>query len=526
MKNYRRLANTGIVGVAFLLVLMTAGCVKKRPAAFDQGQGIDAQEVSSLSTKFTLTTGEPISGANGSEATSVEVSSDLMHAMNKFPLVTYETNCPLLGQDLPFRAKPHHQYEIRYQATDQNLIILKVAKKEDLPSDEWPYAQALENDLIGVPLVGYPIRYFSVQKRVNEDNKPTSRLIEIPVVNRAEASHFRIDRASPTISQAEAKIDVYPVSYFRGEWYYESTIIDAKIGQEDKLGNSVGMDTRLNPATRVNMVFDSKSSLAGVNANHDERIDKDDRLNQAYVFSIPIEWKDYRVQKFGREAGISEEAYTEKEVTQRPFIHLKFREINTPDDAIASLFKTLSLDMSKLPGGERRLLDLKFSQDFFSFTILRGESGVKVRYAFRRIPEGVPVLAARPFNREDTRKFGYFVSKKHVIYDRHIQRQADIDAVGMMSRFNPMKKEIVYHFSNQTPAKGSTYGWTREMARYAIHFWDQAFQMAGAPTRIRLDESKDVDVGDTRYNVINLVNPIASGGWHGFGPRDISESCG
>ncbi len=507
----KRLNST--VAALMVFALGTTACVKKRPTRLAQGQGVDAQLITEVGKqRFTITTLAAIDGSliSASEK-QVEVADDMPDVVNKLPLVQYKTDSELLGNDLPLRGRPSFKYEGRVQLTDQYLRVLKVGKKADLPFEEWPYAVQLEDGLLGVPLVGYRVRFFRIEHARNEDDKRTSRLIEVSIADKSEATHFRIDRTSRTVFEALDKIDVYPASYFKGEWYYQATIVAAQLGMEGDLGMQQGHDVNFRAASRVRLDLSNKKALQGINLNKDERVRDDDRLNQAYVLSIPLEWKEYQAEVTGRDQGMREEEIHRNEETKRPFVKLKFEEVVTPDED--SIFGALARIQ-----GRNQLADLKLTKDYFSFTILKASSGVKIRYSLRRIDPNQEMAEPRPFFEKDRETFGYFSTTRVFEWDRRIQRRRDVEARQMMNRFNPAQKEIVYHFSTETPKSNEEYGWVRELARYAIHFLDQSFQKAGTSIRVRIDESHDVDLGDLRYNILHIVNPIRSTSNLGYGP--------
>lgn len=500
---------------------ISAGCVKKRKTQFAQGQGVDAQEIQSIAgAKGTLTTGKPLSGSNRSSSeTPLQVEENLGDTMNFFPLVEYTTDSELVGKDLPLRGRTNFRYELRHELTDSHLRVLKVGKKQDIPSEEWSYAVQLENDLIGVPLVGYYVRYFRVDHVQNQDNKKTSRLVELPVADRNGATHFRIDRTSRQIFQAVEKIDTYPAGYFKGEWYYQETVLATNLMHAVREeGFQGGIDTSFSPATRIRIDLSNNKALLGINLNRDVRISDSDKLNQREVFSIPIEWKSYRAEKNGRSEGLREEENREAKDVDRPYVKIQFEELTTPRDGMAALTSVFAKAFGRLTGSQR-LVDLRFSRDYFSFTILNGGLGTKVRYFLLRIDPKKTLAEPRPYLDKDMRQFGYYFTRRDVEKDRTMIRRQDIESTYMVNRFNIQRKEIVYHFSKDTPKVGERYGWVREVAQQTINLWDQAFQMAGSPIRIRINPNEDVDLGDLRFNVLHIVNPlISNGSFLGYGP--------
>lgn len=193
-----------------LAVGLASGCTKKRPDQLAQNQGIDAQKVGDVqSWTHTLNTKDSVFTPNKTVAeNNVTISDDLGNIINNYPLVDYTTDSELLGEDIPLRGKPNHSYQLRYELGDSYLRILKVDKKSNIPSEEWPYAVQLEDGLLGVPLVGYNVSYFNIEQALNEDRKRTSTLIETKVSRPEEGTYVRIDRTSRQIFEAVQKVDI------------------------------------------------------------------------------------------------------------------------------------------------------------------------------------------------------------------------------------------------------------------------------------------------------------------------------
>src|SRR5690606_19067917 len=152
--------------------------------------------------------------------------------------------------------------------------------------------------------------------------------------------------------------------------------------------------------------------------------------------------------------------------------------------------------------------DLIVYDGFLSFTIEDNRIQNKTRYTFMRSNDDRGYEKRRYFL-EDMRKFGYFATEKDQIVDHRTNRRDDKEELKSISRFNP-KKDIVYYFSDITPGGKNDpdrdkNAWNRDVGREAINLWQQAYKKAGIPINIRLNEEKDVALGDIRYNIINLV---------------------
>lgn len=492
----------------FALLPLVSGCTKKRPDRFAQGQGINLDAVADFQDKtFWLKTGGALAPANSTKSDNLNVQESVT-GFNNFPLVQYTTNSDLLGNDLPFRGRPNFTYEIRYRLTDNYLKIYKVGKKEDIPFAEWTYAETMNDGRLAVPLVGYGIQsYVRVENARNGDNEKTHIQIEIPEKTPGNASHFKIDRLNRMIFSAVDKVDVYPADYFRGEWFYSETTIDTKVGQEKEIGGVGGVDTNLSMASRIRILLNSNSYMRGANVNIDERLDKKDDLSYEYVFNIPIAWKEYRAVRQGKQSALSEEEVLEQIPTKRPFVKIDFESLITTSNELTSALSIFNRIL-----GVQKVVDIQFSPDFFSFTLLKVATGSRVKYSFLRAKDRQYRAVRRHF-KDDRKLYGYFTTSRKVIFDRDFQRREDFERNIFLNRFDP-EQDIVFHFTTNTPKKK----WIRDVGRAAVHYWNRAFELAGTKARVRIDESNDVALGDIRYNTLNFLYSITGSNLNGFGP--------
>ena len=78
----------------------------------------------------------------------------------------------------------------------------------------------------------------------------------------------------------------------------------------------------------------------------------------------------------------------------------------------------------------------------------------------------------------------------------------DEDQIYLLRVHSNDQGRVPIHFSNATPHDDLI----RSIGREAVSLWNQALSMAGISWRIYLDETKDVNVGDNRYNILNMPN--------------------
>lgn len=512
-------------------------CVKKRPDIVQQGANLESLRTINVNeqkvltenenifiqkTPYTLKVTETLTKLENSKARKVVVEPDIKD-FKFLDVVNFETNDPLLmgrAKSAEVLGEIGQEYKIEYEISSQNLTVCKLVTEEQISHYEKSYSRKSGN-LWSVPVGGYDILgFYKVEKQLNADNRPTNVLIKVPVAreNYKLATHYELDTKSFKPFKREQKIDIVPKSMFEGEWYFTETTVAARHGLNVDLGDVGGVDSALNPASKIRFIFQD-NFIYGLNTNIDEKFKADDNyLNYNTVIKIPIELIDFRRTYSGSHAlGFSEEKIAQKESMQNNFLALKIADVQT-----ASSLSNLDQIFFSFSSNYRDVLDVIYGKNYFSFSIMDGSSNTVKRFSLRKVVEdsGERKYKSRQLFKKDFQIFGTFSTQKNKKIDYSVARQADIEALQLMARHNP-KKDIVYHFSTQTPKDN----WHRNIGREAINIWQQAFKKAGLKIQILLDESKDVELGDIRYNILNIV-PNDIGRVLGFGPSLVDSDTG
>lgn len=501
----------------FALVLIVSSCSEKRPEHFEQSQGINLDPVSAYQGKtFDLETRDAIGKTPAEGDLKVEAN---IPGVNLFPIVSYTTSAKLLG-DTPFVGRPHTHYEIRYELKDnKRLLVSKVAKKEDLPFQDYPFATQLADGRLSVPLLTYDVRYFRVDYKKTDQDEPTTTLIEMPEELLDRASHVRVDLASKKISEPIAQANIFPRSLFDGEWYYSATIVDVPDQEKLSVGTSfgIGVDTGLTVATKV-YFFKSASTLQGFNRSIDPSLDPGNPVNAKSVIDIPVEWEDYQLSQDGN---LRREKSTQCIGADCRYMRIKWTDLTTY--RVKESLKNVRVIEDGGRGSNRKLEDVSLAPGYISFTLFDPTRNERIRYAFLKAEKRN--YEPRSYPKEDRKKFGYFTVVKPKLKTADVYRPADVESLVLLNRYNPKAGEIVYHFTESSPG-GKENQWAREAIRNAVSSWNEAFSRAQVKLRIRLDESFDVALGDIRYNAINLIDAVASNPAAGMGPKVADPTTG
>ena len=512
------------VATALLVMGLASACTKEKPL-MPQHRGQVVNNLYKFKTSeldgrtFLLQTGK----AKQSENTSVSVETKIN--LEKFRSASYpfvEYSVPpeiehLLGS-FEFIGRPHHTYQMRIELDDEKLWLYAVAPKSDISSQLFHVADPIgELDVEGrelykVAIMGMPVTYLTVEVIIDSYGKPTSRTTEYPVFKKDMSRHVHLHHFQKTQFKYLEKVDVYPADLFEGDWYFAETIVATIAGEEGAQGGSSNLlgvtDSSLTESTKLRFVRD-RDKIRGININIDDRLDETDEVNFQTVVEMPVQWKDFRIKPNGNSLALSEEEVPDTHWRDKNFGEFKFSEIRTA---------SLGSQVNNTALANRELVGLEISENYRSYTIFLHRRNVRVRHSFMRANKRsyTPKVAYR----DDMQKFGYFTTTKKVLDTFEIARIEDLDNLVMINRFDISQGETVYHFTKTSPSH------LRSVGELAITAWNEAFEEAGVDFKLRLEKDKDVELGDLRYNAINIIESISGSGSYGFGPSIVDPQTG
>ncbi len=519
-----------------LSIMILIGCTKERADEFAQGQGQqDLWTISQFQNKyFIVETGGALIEKKATNADELELATgdESYTELNNFDLVSYTTDSTLL-KDVPFRAKKYTTYQVRYVVTKDYLKVMKVAKKELLPSQEQVIAKQIPGtQLWEVPLIGYPITLKKVEQIEDANGDKTSKLQEYGTSALAGASHFKINITDRKLFDADEKNDIFPINLFGEieddedsdnkdniklgeEWFYAATIISTNAENSDKIGRDLSVDSEQAYVSRIQFIR-TVNSVIGKNVNMDEGIDSDE-INAKAALEIPIEWVDYKIATIGKDSALTEEEVGDDHLEAK---HWKKR-------------KYMKIDFAKTKAGfgvndDNEVLNPKFENleitaNYISFTIYYPDSGVKVKYALKKAETP---KKGRIYFKDDRTKFGFFKTSKRFINSYEYYYQDDFDKQVLINRFYPGENgKIEYHFTHETPEE------FRPVVQKAVDGWNEIFKKAGnkddgTAYEIVLNKEEDVDLGDLRYNIINILDTQNGARLLGYGPSIADTKSG
>ncbi len=515
----RRLLILGVLTIA------ASGCVKKRPTVEGDNQNLAA--LVSIRTLETTTceirTKDVKQNVNNSVTQQERISTSSSVGIKNLNYVNFDSNCPYIqgATDLiNLRAQPNTVYKAGYEVDSNNVTLFKYVTSDQLTLLEKPSAKPF-GTLWKVPVGGFEITgFFTVGRAKNSDNRDTNQLERKTVDSRdfLSATHVAFKQNFESF-KIVVKTDVMPKDYFKGDWYFNATDVYKRI-DTGQGGSSANTDAGFHEANKIAFLIE-QDKLIAYNTNIDSRLvsDKHD-LNLNAALRIPIRGTDYRRKIVGNGFGLEDEEIPDVRYQDAKFIALDFKKaesFSTTQTAIEKILNSLSSNFNYLVV----VKDLVIEDNYFSFTLEDRGTETVTTYSFMRVLPDRPKYTPQISYADDMLKFGFFTSKKSQIIDEKLQSRRDDEKITFVNHFNP-NVDIVYYFSNVSPNDK----WVRDIGREAVNLWQQAFAKAGIKTKIVLKDapSDDKDLGDIRYNIINLNNDL--GGLLGLGPSLADPDTG
>ena len=449
------------------------------------------------------------------EKVSVSVSKDVTiksdrSTLKPYYLVDYDILSPktdtetilskLVGKIDDFRGFPDTFYRIVPHLYNNYLILYRVSDKEKLPYIEAPLSVKVGNKL-ATPLVGYPIEYCIEEKVLDTgSNKETGQYrFKCKDVAKEAATYIRLieNKANFSYLVAEKK-DIFPSGFFAGDWFFVEIVVKSS---GDQSTGGLGQHQDFQNAALVEFEPTS-NSLEAVDTKRFKMDEKDTLSN----FSIPVEWKEYKIE--GDSGTLDKYKFSETEKTTTKNIERPY----------------FIIDFAKLAEKDNQEIDkVHIEDDYFSFTIKTRDARKNTwkKYAFKRVVENPDYVQKRWFERDSSLFFPVFQVNRKYYKTARDHTEQDQEKYIRTTRFDPRShngssvKIIKWYFSKQTPQLK----WVRDFGHTAVDYWDKVFQEAGKKSgyKIRIvlcdphspntlcDENEDKELGDIRYNILNMM---------------------
>ncbi len=505
-------------GIFVLLTLLTA-CQKKRSPEFIQGDGEYVYKIADFQGKtYPLETGKVTGPGVVTDADLLE-SPETSDILRSFPSVEFHSNIELtqvshddLNQLFVF-GKPETEevYQLQLGFTENHLIVYKLAKKSDIPSDELTFAIPAAGGLYQVPLFGYPLKKYVVDYVVDDRGKPTKQKRTISKDFLADSTHFSVDTSSVKVFTRAEKKNLLPTSFFNesNEWFYELSIVDGPLSTQ--IGAQLG-------AGKVRFLRTSNSLIAvDLNIPDEAKTLAGEKLQR--IIELPVRWADFELIKTGDDAMLKELLLDEQDAgadnwQNRAFGLLDLKRLNNLDNASTNSVRVTRLEVD---------------ENYFSVTLSYSDlNGIALHYSFARSDRAVK---GQVYPVADQRKYGFWRAIRNFYLGNLTSTEKNYAQNTFLSRMYPNENNVIEVYLTENTPDIPIFV---DSIEKAIQAWDRTFveaakgtQYESNPIRVTLNRSRKVKNGDVRYNKISFYDfNINVGGLLGYGPSVTDDRTG
>ena len=429
---------------------------------------------------------------------------------------------PLEAAQQEFIGMLNTEYQILFDFRDDWLILYKASEREELipfteRSSEEP---SLRNSgLYAVPFIGYKVQYCDVKQREINGEK-TNEYIKTACDARLKTAST--DKEKPYVQiigtqqvyQYVPKLDLLPSNYFDGRWFFTRAVVKSASDLKEMLYTD---NAYLVEATK------GEDSLHFMDKSGDVEEAVQDRK-----YKLHIKWKKYKmdanfqekeeaISKLIEEIELAEnntnKPENETEMSTEPAAKDGEKTNTAPEESeeireVKIRAPYLLVDFDNLLEENKELKELFVSDNFFSYVIERSSGNKKeqTKYSFLRESS----LDKSGFQAKRWHKSNH--EKYFGVLPAWPQEDGDV-LDNDESRFSHFKQfqfntnggdqTIRWHFSKNS----TTDLFYRDIAREAVNIYHQAFQhISNGKIKVILVESEDKNLGDLRYNLINLLD--------------------
>lgn len=517
---------TAFLSLLALSLIAMACEPKKKDPVFEQGVSMDGMHLISThqNTVYPIETKEPLLEEDFLKSRNVSILP-YESEKSEFEFVKYDTTAPFLkdldGSPWPLLARPKTKdvYSFVFQLTDKQLVVYKKASGHNLSKNEKSFAHSIDKgDHFLVPQFSLSIELFTVEEAQDISGQKLGFLKKFQKQKLSEASYFKPKLETLKIANSADREYAFPVSYFtKSDWFFSATVVQSA---EIPEGLSINADFEYQEASRIKFVLE-QTRLTAKNLNIDAVVaGQDDKaraeIQMQDVMYIPA--TPYDIVKESAppgEVGLSEKYSTARPWQKRNYVHL---DLKAAYSVASNFFKSgISNDAN--------LISYSFDDKSLNFTVFYTFQKQMVRYSFRRAH--TPIENPRfAIGNDIEEHFGFFTTDKAFIPGAEHVRLRDYQTNTFINRFYPENSsepgKIIFRFSHNSQRAPELF---KEAAREAIEQWNRAFQLTGYS--VELKEDFTTDIGDIRYNTINLIyEEKGTMGLLGYGPSVADTKSG
>ena len=416
--------------------------------------------------------------------------------LNEYELLDYTIEEPktkqqkilkkLLGKIRNFKGFPNTDYYILPHLVGNYLILYKLAPPDKIPYNELPLAKRV-GDMLAVPFVGYSVKYCHAVKILRNKRKTLkSRPLCKGVPPNKPVKYIRLLERDKQVFSYLQKLNFFQRDFFNGEWFHFQTLVRSPGSGDSSIEH---------PYFKTARLVKFHPSIGKMDVVEVNQLKQDDEKRALF---IPVKWTDYEIARDSENLHRSFSERLKEDILEmdRPYLQIKFNEL------VNNEFKY---------GGEggKSLKAVAITEDYISFDIeitAKGRVAYLMKYAFKRYIKNQSYIEKKWFRKDSLLFFPLPHVKRKYYQDPADHTERDEDRFERTTRFDPNLKEILWYFSEHS----TQLKWIRDLGHEAVVLLNKALKEAGKESdnkiKIRLDKSGlDKEVGDIRYNILNLI---------------------
>ena len=417
--------------------------------------------------------------------------------LNEYELLDYKIIEPktkqqeilkkLLGKIRNFRGFPDTNYYILPHFVGNYLILYKLGSPDKIPYVELPLAKRI-GGMLAVPFVGYPVEYCEAVKFLDSNLRETlkSRPLCKGVKLEEPVEYIRLRAHKKQVFEYLDKLDFFQRDFFKGQWFHFRTLVRSSADRVKEIEHTSFKRARL---------VEFHPALGKMDVVEVYNLKQDDEKR---VLFIPVKWTDYEIAKDSENLDSSFSERLKKDIHEinRPYLEIKFNEL-------------IQNEFEYQEEGGKSLKSVIVTKDYISFDVeitTKGKVAYLMKYAFKRYVENPDYVEKQWFKRDSFLFFPMSEVERKYYEDPTDHTLMDANRFKRVVRFDPKSEEIKWYFSKQTAQAK----WIRDLGYEAEKAVNKALREAGKGSdydiKIVLDRSgADKEVGDIRYNVLNLI---------------------
>ena len=486
-----------------------------------------------------------------------------------------DKDIPFLSSFLPkdeeFRGSLGTKYRIIFKLMGNRLALFKASKNwEDLPDIERTSLKIFREDKSGkmemrdyhaksykrqkgdyyaVPFIGYPITYCKPEAKIVNDVEYLENRLDCEDSHLLSGNYIKIKKTPKRYDyKLELKKDLFPAEYFEGLWYFSEGRIEA--------ANPDGEVYYKDESIRFRNMYLIALRKEGNRFNLiDMSGDVEEITRNSLPNHLPVKRHRFEMAQDGNghweKFGEREREHDDK--IKRPFAQIDFESLTITDkdnfrgeEVKGELIKVI-VEPDYLSYVHK--ITYKGSAFKWKTSYARAQGADKDCLKDNRFDENclkAKITAREGFNSrrwfkgDHEKVFGIMPTVPQTGVQQGERTETELLGHVRMIRFNTRlnteeekrtkTKTIKWYFSKNS-TKDPDY---REVAEKAVRIYDQAFEhlSQGRDKRIKVElvKTEEKDLGDLRYNILNLVKArdigVIGGGLLGVAPSYANPDTG